>query len=68
MAKPSIRCAYQVVVDEGRDTRQVGYKSRLVSFRRAHRIVRWLLARGIQARARCCGMIYVNANQKKLFN
>lgn len=62
MKKLRRRKAYQVVIDSGRCSRQVGHKCRLVSRARAYRICKFLQKRGYDARARLFGFINIDPN------
>lgn len=55
------RNAYQVVLDIGMSARQVGWKGRLLSKRRANRVCRFLQRRGHAARVRHFGRIVMPA-------
>lgn len=62
MNKLRKRKAYQVVIDKGRWSKEVGHKCRLVSRARANRICKFLQKRGHDARARLFGFINVSWN------
>lgn len=51
------RKAYQVVLDIGMRTIQIGWKGRLFGKRRAHRVCQFLCRRGYPARVRPFGEI-----------
>lgn len=51
------RKAFQVVLDEGLRTIQIGFKGRLFGKRRANRVCRFLTSRGHDVRVRYFGEI-----------
>lgn len=53
------RMAYQVVIDAGMSTIQIGWKGRLFGKHRANRIAKFLAARGHATRVRCFGEIFM---------
>lgn len=58
MKTTSRRRAYQVLFESsGPNDKAIGFKNRLVSFRRAHRIAKFLRERGHQIRVRYFGEI-----------
>lgn len=51
--------SYQVVRDESLRSTPLGFKNRLLSWRRANKVCRWLIARGHDVRVREFGAIYL---------
>ena len=67
MGKLNRRKAYQVVRDEGLRTIGIGWKARLFSKRRAHKVCRFLLSRGHDFRVRYFGVV-VMPKSPRLFD
>ena len=59
MTKLKRRKAYQVVLDVGMRTIQIGWKGRLFGKRRADRVSKFLSRRGHPARVRLFGEIFM---------
>lgn len=57
MSKPVCRQAYQVMLEDGARSIQIGWKGRLVSRHRANRIRRFLQRRGHDVRVRYFGKV-----------
>jgi hypothetical protein len=57
--KLKLRKAYQVVLDVGMRTIQIGWKGRLFGKRRANRVCKFLSRRGHPARVRYFGEIFM---------
>jgi hypothetical protein len=57
MTKIKWRMAYQVVIDEGAKTIQIGHKARLYGKRKADKVCKFWCDKGLDARVRCFGKI-----------
>lgn len=60
--KYTLRQAYEVMLEKGTRSIGIGFKGRLLSYRRAHKIRRFLEKRGHEVRVRYFGKVSLPVN------